>query len=133
MSIEDEARALLRRALRDTAPDAERDAAGRAYFGAVYLPPGEDPPAYVGSIDASFRRAVSVAFRGGWHAAREVPAAGRCESCGGPLGGARCPMCDPRPNSADRAAGCTCPDGRDRPVGQWEPAVGCPVHTLRQP
>jgi hypothetical protein len=55
----------------------------------------------------------------------------RCKSCGGPLGGARCPMCDPRPNSADRAAGCVCPDGKPVPMryDDWQPVAGCPVHT----
>jgi hypothetical protein len=74
VSIEDEARDLLRRALRDTAPDPERDAAGRAFFGGTYLPPGEAPPAGIGGMDSSFRQIASVAFRGGWHAARELPA-----------------------------------------------------------
>jgi hypothetical protein len=63
-------RDLLREALRDTTPDPERDAAGRDYFGSVYLAPGEDPPPGVGGWDASFRQIASVAFRGGWHAAR---------------------------------------------------------------
>lgn len=76
MSIEDQARDLLRRALRDTTPDPERDAAGRAYFGAVYLPPGENPPDGVNPFDASFRQIASVAFRGGWHAAREADTPG---------------------------------------------------------
>lgn len=52
----------------------------------------------------------------------------RCTNCDGPLGGAQCPLCDPRPISVDRAAGCVCDSGRGRPIREWNPVPGCPVH-----
>lgn len=42
-----------------------------------------------------------------------------------------CPLCDPRPITADRDAGCTCPPGRrgvPLHLDDWRPAPGCPVH-----
>jgi hypothetical protein len=83
VNIDGKAGDLLRQALQDTTPDPERDAAGRDYFGSVYLAPGEDPPAGIGGFDSSFRQIASVAFRGGWHAARQAD--GRCP-CGGDHG-----------------------------------------------
>lgn len=50
-----------------------------------------------------------------------------CDGCGGPIAGAGCPLCDPRPTDADRDAGCVCL-GRDAPIAAWKPIAGCPVH-----
>lgn len=83
--------------------------------------------------EADAREAVFARLKA-WNEAQETkPKAdlGRCRACGGPRAGGRCPVCDPRPTSADREAGCICAHARrgvSLAESGWRPTPGCPVH-----